>query len=180
MKVICTNCHNVSETEVELAVGQHVICPFCGIKFSYKPPPKHESLWQKFKRLPRGKQILIVCGIILFMAMGGINRNSHDLAGRVEKAVNWYVSQMDKKNLQEISFFDSQGSELCLDVINCSTQERGYIKWNIETAEFSYPDFMTKKFAKKLIEERWVIEIVKPTLIKHYQNYPPSLFKQIL
>ena len=36
MRLICPNCKQNCETEQELIGGQHVICPFCNVKFSYK------------------------------------------------------------------------------------------------------------------------------------------------
>lgn len=38
MQLQCPHCKQVCETEQELAVGQHVICPFCNVKFAYQPP----------------------------------------------------------------------------------------------------------------------------------------------
>lgn len=36
MKLICPYCNHECETESELQDGQHVVCPFCGQKFSYR------------------------------------------------------------------------------------------------------------------------------------------------
>lgn len=35
MLLQCPHCNQTCETEQELAVGQHVVCPFCNVKFSY-------------------------------------------------------------------------------------------------------------------------------------------------
>ena len=37
MMIRCPNCDAECETEVELAPGQHVLCPFCETKFCYTP-----------------------------------------------------------------------------------------------------------------------------------------------
>ena len=37
MMIQCPNCDAECETEVELAPGQHVLCPFCETKFCYTP-----------------------------------------------------------------------------------------------------------------------------------------------
>lgn len=37
MLIRCPNCNEECETEAELALGQHVLCPFCETKFSYAP-----------------------------------------------------------------------------------------------------------------------------------------------
>ena len=39
MQLQCPHCGQECETEQELAVGQHVLCPFCNMKFSYRPNP---------------------------------------------------------------------------------------------------------------------------------------------
>lgn len=39
MKITCPNCQGVCETEQEIAIGQHVICPFCNMKFAYGEGP---------------------------------------------------------------------------------------------------------------------------------------------
>lgn len=38
MLLQCPHCKQTCETEQELAVGQHVVCPFCNMKFSYGEP----------------------------------------------------------------------------------------------------------------------------------------------
>ena len=35
MQIVCTNCGNACEVDVEPAIGQHILCPFCAAKFSY-------------------------------------------------------------------------------------------------------------------------------------------------
>ena len=35
MNIMCPNCGQTCETEVELVIGQHVLCPFCNVKFTY-------------------------------------------------------------------------------------------------------------------------------------------------
>lgn len=35
MQIKCPNCGAECEAECELAVGQHVICPYCQYKFAY-------------------------------------------------------------------------------------------------------------------------------------------------
>lgn len=35
MKIVCPHCGEVCETACEIRIGQHVICPFCKVKFSY-------------------------------------------------------------------------------------------------------------------------------------------------
>ena len=45
MLIQCPNCNEVCETEAEIAPGQHVLCPFCNVKFSYcAVSPTGESL----------------------------------------------------------------------------------------------------------------------------------------
>ena len=36
MQIRCPECNELCEAENEPAIGQHVICPFCGTKFAYK------------------------------------------------------------------------------------------------------------------------------------------------
>lgn len=38
MKIVCPKCGQIGEVEVEPAIGQHVICPFCETKFCYALP----------------------------------------------------------------------------------------------------------------------------------------------
>jgi len=35
MQIVCTNCGNACEVDVEPAIGQHILCPLCSAKFSY-------------------------------------------------------------------------------------------------------------------------------------------------
>lgn len=35
MEIVCPNCGQICETEDELVIGQHVLCPFCNVKFTY-------------------------------------------------------------------------------------------------------------------------------------------------
>lgn len=35
MEIQCPNCDEVCEINFEPAVGQHIVCPYCGVKFSY-------------------------------------------------------------------------------------------------------------------------------------------------
>ena len=169
MKVICTNCHNVSETEVELAVGQHVICPFCKVKFSYEPPKKPDSLWQKFKQQPRGKQVLIVCGILVLLialqAIGVRGRGAGSFFGdNVEEAAKWYYFQLDDHNLDEVIFDEHRnlsGMVYQLYLFDCGTRASFCITLDAGRDTIYYPRNMTKSFARTLIEKRIIIERAK-------------------
>ena len=35
MEIVCPNCSQPCVTDDELVVGQHVLCPFCNVKFTY-------------------------------------------------------------------------------------------------------------------------------------------------
>lgn len=35
MNIVCPNCGQTCETDDELVIGQHMLCPFCNIKFTY-------------------------------------------------------------------------------------------------------------------------------------------------
>jgi hypothetical protein len=48
MKITCPNCREVCETEQEIQVGQHVICPFCNVKFVYGVGPVVLNKVKKF------------------------------------------------------------------------------------------------------------------------------------
>jgi len=55
MLIRCPNCDAECETEVELAPGQHVLCPFCNVKFSYC------AVSPTGERLEPGNQIIVKC-----------------------------------------------------------------------------------------------------------------------
>ena len=167
MKITCPRCHNLSETEVELAVGQHVICPFCKVKFSYEPPKKPDSLWQKFKQQPRGKQVLIVCGILVLLialqAIGVRGRGAGGFFGdNVEEAAKWYYFQLDDHAIEEVYFNmteDEDEKTYWLDLFDKVTSRKFSIYYWRGT--FSYPANMTKNFARTLLEKRIIIERAK-------------------
>ena len=41
MLIQCPHCRQTCETEQNLEDGQHVVCPFCAVKFSYYKPRRH-------------------------------------------------------------------------------------------------------------------------------------------
>ena len=43
MKVECQHCKTLIETVEEVAIGQHILCPACGKKFSYGVEMKHPT-----------------------------------------------------------------------------------------------------------------------------------------
>ena len=61
MEVTCPNCGQVGESDIEPAVGQHVLCPFCNEKFVYDRPTLAVSPTQKERRqqVPTRKKITI-------------------------------------------------------------------------------------------------------------------------
>ena len=61
MLITCPICKQICETEQDLAVGQHVVCPFCNTKFSYAEPFR--------KELPKARQprILKIASSIYFV-----------------------------------------------------------------------------------------------------------------
>ena len=43
MQIQCPNCDNVCELDAEPEIGQHLICPFCGERFSYSDDDKERE-----------------------------------------------------------------------------------------------------------------------------------------
>ena len=39
MELTCPYCHQICETDINLANGQHIRCPFCGEKFVFRDSP---------------------------------------------------------------------------------------------------------------------------------------------
>ena len=68
IQISCPNCKQVCESEQELAVGQHVICPFCHVKFSYeKPFVRRTSKVQRPCILTIASAIYFILGVILML-----------------------------------------------------------------------------------------------------------------
>lgn len=66
MLIRCPNCDAECETEVELAPGQHVLCPFCETKFCYTPQETtvenaQEEMPQMAENRTEGSTIKIMC-----------------------------------------------------------------------------------------------------------------------
>ena len=57
MQLHCPHCGQICETEQELAVGQHVVCPFCGVKFSYGVEENSKHIQVKTSGVPHGQQL---------------------------------------------------------------------------------------------------------------------------
>lgn len=57
MQLHCPHCGQICEAEQELAVGQHVVCPFCGVKFSYGVEEDSKHIQVKTSGVPHRQQI---------------------------------------------------------------------------------------------------------------------------
>ena len=57
MQLHCPHCGQICETEQELAVGQHVVCPFCGVKFAFGVEENSKHIQLKTSGVPHGQQL---------------------------------------------------------------------------------------------------------------------------
>lgn len=59
MYIICPYCQGVCESECEVSKGQHVLCPYCNVKFTYGEPQDNVDCGESVNE--QGKTTLAVC-----------------------------------------------------------------------------------------------------------------------
>ena len=120
MQLHCPHCGQACETEQELALGQHVLCPFCNSKFAYRPSPVRQKLparkiqeaqrgkamklfWDKLTRVQKwmliGFAAVILATILCIKGMSGARKESQEviLKNAIAKVENLKREQYLKK-----------------------------------------------------------------------------------
>ena len=84
----CPKCGNVSEVEVELEIGQHLICPYCSEKFAYSEPAPECAVVPEQKLLADSAQVPLSMPEGLRFIRASTNGNGNESADDASEAAS--------------------------------------------------------------------------------------------